>query len=78
MAPVGVGKIGDGGEVDQDRQIEGVANFNGNVEGRIVERSFRSLHPVDNAFRIWRQGPGTANKNSGVVCDLAQRLREIT
>ena len=74
MAPVGVGKIGDGREVGQDGQIEGIANFHGNVEGRIVERSFRSLHPVDNAFRIGRQGAATANKNPGVVCDLAQRF----
>ena len=74
VAPVGVGKIGDGREVGQYRKIQGVANLNRNVEGWIVERSFRSLHPVDDAFRIGRQGPAAANKNSGVVSNLAQRL----
>ena len=75
VAPVGVGKIGDGGEVGQDRQIEGVANFDGNVERGIVERSFRSLHPVDDAFCIGRQGAAAPDKNSGVFGDLAQRFR---
>ena len=67
VAPVGVGKIGDGGEVGQDRQIEGVANFDRNVESGIIQRSFRSLHPVDDAFCIGRRGPGAPNPDPGVL-----------
>ena len=70
MAQVGVGKIGDGGEVDQDRKIEGVANFDGNVERGIVERSFRSLHPVDDAFRIGRRGPPRRTRTLGLSAIL--------
>ncbi len=73
MAPVG-GKFGDGGKIGQDWEIEGVAYFHGDVEGGVVERSFRSLHPVDDAFRIRRQRAAAANKNSGMVSDRAQRF----
>ena len=70
VAAVGVGKIGDGGEVGEDREIQGVANFHCNVERGIVERSFRSLHPVDNAFRIWRRGPPRRTRTLGLSAIL--------
>ena len=69
MAPVGMGKIGDGREVDQYRQIERVAHLDRDIERGIIQSSFRPLHPVDNAFCIWREGPASANTNPGIGGD---------
>ena len=77
VAQVGVGKIGDGGEVDQYRKIQGVGNFHRNVEGRIIERSLCSLHPVDDAFSIRRRSPAAPDQNPGIGGDFAQRLGDF-
>ena len=70
VAQVGVGKIRDGREVDQNREIQGVGNFYRYVERGIIQRSFRSLHPVDNAFSVWRGGSAAPDENSGVGGDF--------
>src|ERR1700733_4421757 len=77
MAEVGVGKIGDGREVDQDGEIQGVGNLYRDVERRIIERSLRSLHPVDDAFSVWRGRSAAPDQNSGIGGDFAQRFRDF-
>ena len=47
------------------------------IEGGIVQGSFRSLHPVDNAFSFWRRVSAAPDKNSGVSGDLAKCFRDF-
>ena len=59
------------------RKIQGVADSDGNVKCRIVERSFRSLHPVDDAFGVWRRGSGAADQDPWIISYFTQRLRDF-
>jgi hypothetical protein len=77
MAEVGVGEIGDRGKEDQDREIQGVGDLYRDIKRGIIQGSFRSLHPVDNAFSVGRRSSGAAHENSGVGCDFTQRFRKV-
>ena len=51
MPQIGMGKIGDRGEIHQHRQVERVANFNRDIERRIIQGSLRPLHAANLHYR---------------------------
>jgi hypothetical protein len=67
VAEVGAGEVGDGGEIDEDGEIEFVGDFDGEVEGGIVEGALGALHPVDDALAVFRRDAGTADGDSWIL-----------
>jgi hypothetical protein len=66
VAQVGVG-VGDDGEENDDREAEGVAEFDGEIESGIVVGALCSLHPVDDASRVLGGRAGAADGDSFFV-----------
>jgi len=75
MAQVGVGVIGNDREKNDDRKIEKIAGFNGDVEGGVVEDAHGALHPVDDALGSRAQRAATTNENARIFGELCERFR---
>ena len=52
MPQVTVGIERDRGEEDDDRLVQRVRRLDRSIEGRIVDRALRPLHPVDDASTV--------------------------
>ena len=72
VAEVGVGEVGDGGEVNDDRERERVAEVDGEVEGVVVAAALGALHPVDDAAGVFGGRAGAADGDAGIVGEGAE------
>ena len=77
MAKVGVGKIGDCRKENQDRKIQGIGNLDRDVKRRVMQRSFRPLHPVDDAFSIRCRSTAASYQYPRIRCDFLERLGHL-
>jgi len=68
---MGIGRYGC--EEGNNRFAQYVAGLDSDVQGRIVERSLRSLHPVHNTFALGIGGTGSAHADARVGNELFEK-----
>ncbi len=77
MPQICVGKIGDGGKIDQQRQFEFIGNIHSAVDSVVIETTLRSLHPVDDAGAVGFGKAGAANGHARIGSEILESGRRF-
>ena len=76
MAAIGMMSVPDETEERDHRPFQQIGSLDRQVQGRIIQRSLRTLHPIDNALPLGIEDSSFSQRHPGVITKRFNRIHE--